>query len=229
MATKRKAKKSPDTHKKRTYSKENQIRVKESGAIQDEIILVIALVVSVLLFLSNFDLSGKVGYYVSLFLFGMIGLEAYILPFMIFFITAFHISNMGNRKAGRKILSAFVFFVALAALIQLITTPYDLATKITDYYTISSNDRTGGGIIGGIFVMIFCGLFDEFATYIILIAALVIAVIVITGKAIFTYLANKSKSSLEERKEYQKHVCGQKPLQWLLVSRDACGPGCFDV
>ena len=204
MATKRKAKKSTDTHKKKTYSKENQRRVKESGAIQDEIILVIALVVSVLLFLSNFDLSGKVGYYVSLFIFGMIGLQAYILPFIIFFLTAFHISNMGNRKAGRKILSAFVFFVALAALIQLITTPYDEVTKIIDYYTVSSNDRTGGGIIGGIFVMIFCGLFDEFATYIILIAAMVISVIVVTGKAIFTYLANKSKSSLEERKEYQK-------------------------
>ncbi|MDF2943861.1 MAG: cell division FtsK/SpoIIIE [Herbinix sp.] len=205
MATKQKTKtkKTSNTHKKK-YSAEKQISMKESGAMQDEIILVIALVVSVLLFLSNFDLSGTVGKWVSSFIFGMIGVEAFILPFIIFFLTAFHLSNLGNRRAGRKILSSFVFFVAMAALIQLISTPFDGETPIYSYYTLSSSGRTGGGIIGGILVMILCGLFDTVATYIILIATMAIAVIVITGKAIFTYLANQSKNSLEERKEYQK-------------------------
>jgi S-DNA-T family DNA segregation ATPase FtsK/SpoIIIE len=203
MAPKRKTRKSSNTHKKK-YDAEKQRSMKESGAMQDEIILVVALVVSVLLFLSNFDLSGIVGEVVSSFIFGMIGVEAYILPLIIFFVTAFHLSNLGNPRAGRKILSAFVFFVALAALIQLISTPFDATTKIYSYYLISSADKTGGGIIGGILVMIFCGLFDWVATYIILIAIMAISVIVITGKAIFTYLAGKSKNSLEERKEYQK-------------------------
>jgi S-DNA-T family DNA segregation ATPase FtsK/SpoIIIE len=203
MAPKHKTKKTLNTHKKKNTT-QKQISMKESGAMQDEIILVIALVVSVLLFLSNFDLSGTVGKWVSSFIFGMIGLEAYILPFIIFFLTAFHLSNLGNRRAGRKILSSFVFFVALAALIQIITTHFDGDTPIYNYYMTSSNDRIGGGIIGGILVMILCGLFDEVATYIILIAIMAISVIVITGKAIFTYLANQSKNSLEERKEYQK-------------------------
>jgi S-DNA-T family DNA segregation ATPase FtsK/SpoIIIE len=101
-------------------------------------------------------------------------------------------------------LSAFVFFVALAALIELISNPYDNTTKIYEYYKFSSLDRNGGGIIGGILIMILCGLFDSVATYIILIAVMAIAIIVITGKAIFTYLAKKSKTSIEERKEYQK-------------------------
>jgi S-DNA-T family DNA segregation ATPase FtsK/SpoIIIE len=203
MAPAQKKRKTTNTRKK-SNSKENQKRVKESGALQDEIILVVALVISILLFLSNIDLCGKVGHAVSSFAFGMIGAEAYLLPFIIFFMTAFHISNMGNRRAGRKLLSSFVFFVALAAFIELVTNSYQPDTKIFEYFTNSISSRSGGGIIGGILVMIFCGLFEEVATYIIVIAIMLISIIVISGKAILTYIAKKSKNSLDERKEYQK-------------------------
>lgn len=203
MASGSNSRKSSNTQKKR-YQSEKQKRVHESGVVQDEIILVIALVVSILLFLSNFDLSGEVGKFVSGFVFGMIGVESYILPFVIFFVTAFHISNLGNRKAGRKVLSIIVFFVVLAAFIQLISAPYNKETKIFEYFMNSMEDRIGGGIIGGILVMIFCGLFDKVATYIILIAIMIICIIVITGKAIFTYLAKTGKNSFEERKEYSR-------------------------
>ena len=203
MASKQSTKKTSNIRKKK-YSKQKQVRVKENGAVQDEIILLIALVISVLLFLSNFDLSGAVGKLVSNSVFGLIGLEGYILPFLIFFLTAFHISNLGSKKAGRKILSALVFFVALASLIQLITSSYDDTKNIFDYYIDSSANKNGGGILGGIFVIIFCKLFDVVATFIIVIAIMLICIIVISGKAIFTYLANSSKKSFEERREYQK-------------------------
>jgi DNA segregation ATPase FtsK/SpoIIIE, S-DNA-T family len=202
MAPKQKTRKTSNTRKK-TNNADRKRNVKENGALQDELILVVALVVSILLFLSNFDLSGKVGQVVSSFTFGLIGFEAYILPFIIFFLTAFHISNLGNRKAGRKILSALVFFIALAALIQLIT-KYSSNLTILDYYLNSSKGKSGGGIIGGIFVMIFCTLFNKPATYVILIAVMLVSVIIITGKAILTHLVNKSKNSIEERMEYQR-------------------------
>ena len=208
MAPKQKSKKTTEAQKRKKSrersNRENQQRVKESGAVQDEIILVVALVVSILLFLSNFNLCGAVGKVFSGFVFGMIGAEAYILPFVIFFLTAFHISNMGNKRAGRKIMSACVFFVALAALIELITNSYQSSTKIFEYYTNSMDNKSGGGIIGGILVMLFCSLFAEVATYIILIATMLITVIVISGKAILTLIAKESKNSLKERKEYQK-------------------------
>ena len=203
MASKEKTKKTTNTRKKRSNTVQNTT-IKENGVIQDEIILVVTLVVSILLFLSNFHLSGKVGKVFSSFIFGMIGLEAYILPFVVFFGTAFYISNLGNRIAGRKIMSALICFIALTALIQLITTPYDPAMKIFDYYIKSSQIRGGGGIIGGILVMILCGLFEPIATYIILIAVMIISIIVITGKAIFTFIAKKSNASLKRRREYHR-------------------------
>ena len=202
MAPAQKKRKTTNARKKSNQIDKNNI--KENGAIQDEIILVIALVISILLFLSNFNLSGKVGEVVSSFFFGMIGALAYLLPFIIFFMTAFHISNMGNRRAGRKLLSAFVFLVALTAFIELVAHSYQPDTKIFEYFLNSMKSHGGGGIIGGILVMIFCGLFEEVATYIILIAIMLISIIVITGKAILTYIAKKSKSSLQDRKEYQK-------------------------
>jgi S-DNA-T family DNA segregation ATPase FtsK/SpoIIIE len=202
MAPKRKTKKTSNTHKKKIDA-ERKKSVKESGAIQDEIILVIALVISILLFLSNIRLCGSVGEFISSFVFGLVGAVAYIIPFVIFFIIAFYISNIGNKRAGRKIISALVFFAALAALLQMITDP-SKDINILDYYLASSKGRNGGGIIGGILAKLLCSLFDKVATYIILIAIMIISIIVITGKAIFTYIASKSKSSLEERMEYQR-------------------------
>lgn len=203
MAPKQNTRKTTNRQKKRNTTPSRQ-NIKEKGALQDEIILVIALAVSILLFLCNFDLIGPVGKIISALIFGLVGLVAYILPVIVFFITAFHISNPGNRRAGRKILSAIVFFVSLSSLIQLLTQGEETGSKsVFEFFTISSEERTGGGFIGGIFAKLLCEIFDKVGAYIILIALMLITVIIITGKAIFTYLAGKGKVALEERKEYQ--------------------------
>ena len=212
MASKRNTKKSSNTRKKKIDQK-TQRRMKEEGAMQDEIILVFTLVISILLFLSNLNLSGKAGKFVSDIVFGMIGVEAFLLPFVVFFVTAFHLSNPGSKRAGRKIISVFVFLIALAAFIELVTNGYVESLKIFDYYTNSSNNRNGGGIIGGILVMLFAGLFDTVATYIILIAIMIISMIVITGKAVLTQLARVGKSTMEERIEYQRLKREQKEAE----------------
>lgn len=193
------------SNKQKRQSVSSKQNIKESGAMQDEIILVIALAISILLFLSNFNLIGVFGRIVSSLIFGLVGLIAYILPLIVFFITAFHISNMGNRRAGRKILSAIAFFVALASLIQLITQGEEtIVNSVFDFYTVSSKERTGGGFIGGIVAKLLCEIFSRLGAYIILIALMLITFIIITGKAILTSLAGKGKEAFEGRKEYQK-------------------------
>lgn len=201
MAPANNTRKSSNSQKNRNSTKQSS--VKERGAVQDEIILVVALVVSVLLLLSNFNLCGAAGKLVSDIFFGLFGGVTYIIPFIIFFTTAFYISNIGNHRAGRKLISATVFFIALAAFIQMLS---DSSTdiRVWEYYTKSSANRNGGGIIGGLLAWILCKLFAEVATYIILIAIMAITIILITGKAVFTYLANKSKASIKERMEYQR-------------------------
>lgn len=206
MASKKSTSKSTvkkSTAKKKTVNnkKKNIENTQQNEQVHDEIILIVALVISILIFLSFFNLSGVAGKYVSGFLFGMIGLVAYLLPIILFFGTAFRISNMGNRAAGRKLLSAIVFLIMLMALIQLISEPYNDNTKIYEYYLNSSKNRNGGGIIGGIIVMLLCQAFDVTATYIILIAIMLISLIIITGKVLFIYMAKKSKHSMEDRRQ----------------------------
>lgn len=201
MASKKSTTKSGARKRTVNNQKKNIENTKQNEQVNDEIVLIVTLVISILIFLSFFDLSGIVGQYVSGFLFGMVGMVAYLLPVILFFGTAFRISNMGNRAAGRKLLSAAVFLVMLMALIQLISEPYNESTKILDYYLNSSKNRNGGGIIGGIIVMLLCQAFDVTATYIILIAIMLISLIVISGKAIFLYIARKSKHSLEGRRQ----------------------------
>jgi len=209
MAPKRKKKKTANNQRTKIkaikVSSKNKKSVKENNTMQDEIYLIIALVVSVLLFLSNFNLVGMFGRVVSGIIFGLIGVEAYILPVIIFFITAFYISNKGNRRAGRKILSAFVFLIALASLIELLTQMEALSTyNILEYYNASSESHLGGGLIGGIFGKLLLELFGKVGSYIILIALMLISVIVITGKAILIYIAGKSNVAIREHIRQQK-------------------------
>lgn len=199
MVSKSKSKSKNKNKKKQTS------QASAENAVRDDIILIVTLLVSVLLLLSFFNLSGPVGRFVSSFLFGLIGLQAYLLPFLLFFGVAFIISNLGNKAAIRKFVSALVLVIALAGIIELLTSPYVKGSmNILDYYKVSSQTHKGGGIIGGILVLFLCGLFDVPATYVILIAIMIIAIIVMSGKALITFIAKKSKSSLEEKIENQK-------------------------
>ena len=201
MASRKRAgRKSSSVKKTENVRKNRKEKSKQNSVVREEIILIITMAISVLLFLFFFDVGGPLGKYVSKFLFGMIGLLAYVLPFALFFGVAFYLANRGNSAAGRKIMSAIVFFIALASIIQLITVPYDPEMKIYEYYLHSSGNRIGGGIIGGILVMILCSISDITVAYIILAAIMLISLIVITGRAIFLYIAKKSKHSLEARR-----------------------------
>lgn len=167
----------------------------------NEITLIITLVISLLLILSNFDLSGAVGKTINRFTFGLFGFMAYLLPFFLFFGIAFYIANRGNRIAIRKLISAVSLGVVFTALIQLLIIGYSPSVKLTEYYTNSADLKSGGGIIGGFLCGILYPLFGTVGTYIILIALMIIFIMFITGKALLSYLSSKSGDSLRQMKE----------------------------
>ena len=68
-------------------------------AIRNEIILIAFLALSVILFLCNFGIVGKIGDAVSTFMFGVFGLMAYVMPVILFLAIAFGVSNIGNNIA----------------------------------------------------------------------------------------------------------------------------------
>lgn len=194
-------KKSVTNSKQRQQERESII---SHGTIQDEIILVITFVVAIVLFLSNFGLCGTIGGIFSNFFFGCIGFLAYLLPLFLFFGIAFYISNIGNKLAIRKIIAGAAFVISLAALIQLVSTPYESNMKVLQFYTEAYQNHSGGGILGGLLMLLVCKPFDVVGGYIILIALLTITITLMTGKAMFTYLVKRTNASYASRKEYQR-------------------------
>ena len=118
--------------------------------LHDEFVLMGTLVISVLLFLSNFQMSGKVGDVINNITFGLFGMLAYLLPFALFFLVAFYIANKGSRLLPGKLLSAAGMIIMVAAFLQMVSGNMTEETKFFESYTISAAERNGGGLLGGL-------------------------------------------------------------------------------
>ncbi len=194
----------PKSTSSKNYTNQKAKDNSNKTVFHDEITLVITLVISLLLLLSNFNLSGKVGELINSFTFGLTGFLAYLLPIFLFFGVAFYIANRGNKEAIQKLISIFLLFIVLSALIQLIFSESIGSDKIIDFYQSSAKAKNGGGVVGGIICKLLYPLFGTVGSYIILFALLIICLMFITGKTLFAYLGSKSKDSLElmmERKQ----------------------------
>lgn len=192
------------TKKKRSSnerSKNNEKLIREEQeTLIDEVILVITLLVSLLLILSYINLCGPIGNGINFVVFGLFGILAYIFPFALFFMVAFSLSNRGNRIAKQKLYSGIALLFIISSMIQLFS-GYDKEVNWLSYFEISANHKTGGGLIGGTLVKIFCPLFGTIATAVILIALFVICFMLITGKALLSYLAKLGSESIEYHRE----------------------------
>lgn len=171
---------------------------------QDEIILICSLVGCILVLLSIFNLCGSFGKWVNQLFFGLFGVITYIMPFGVFIGVAFYISNRGNRKAKRKLISVLALLVVLMALMQLMYAPYDRSMNIGDYYKVSSNSKLGGGMLGGTISSLLCSFLDEIGTFVVLIGIGALLVMFITEKLLFAHLGKKGAKRMQMMKERQQ-------------------------
>lgn len=172
--------------------------------LSNELVLLITLVVSVLLFLSNFSLSGKVGEVINQVTFGLFGVLAYLIPFFLFFGIAFYLANReDNKRYIIKLIASIGLFTVIAAVIQLVfgdTTNVELL----QYYKNCAETKSGGGLLGGFLCWILIPLFGKVGSYVVLIALAVLCIMILTGKALFALLAEISGKEMEKQKELHK-------------------------
>lgn len=187
------------TKKKNTKSrpKKNQ----QNKEIRGEIITLVTLAVCILLVLSNFGIGGAAGEAVSSVLFGLFGFMAYILPLVIFGLTAFFVSNSGNAHAYVKIGAGIVLFLLVTAILELIFHSYTPGASLLSYYAESSKYHNAGGLAGGCLVSLLCPLIGEIGTYVVLVVLSIICVILITEKSLLAPLGRQSRKAYEEAKK----------------------------
>ena len=187
--------------KRRKSTKSRPKKNQQNTEIRGEIIILAMLAVCILLVLSNFGLGGTAGEAVSSVLFGIFGFMAYLLPFALFGITAFLISNKGNAHAYVKIAAGVVLFLLFSAILELIFHSYTPGASLLSYYRESSRYHNAGGLAGGCIVSLLCPLIGEIGTYVVLIVLSVICVILITEKSLLAPLGRQSKKAYEEAKK----------------------------
>ena len=139
------------TRKKKTTRKKSS-KNQASTSLNSEILILVMFAVCVLMLLSNFGVIGIAGSAISSVLFGFFGVMAYILPFLLFGVVAFGISNKGNTHAYIKIAACVALLFAICAFFQLVMHPFDAKESLWSYYQYASDYRKAGGLTGGCLV-----------------------------------------------------------------------------
>lgn len=204
--TARKKSSSSRNSKQRTEFK-NLVTVDDS--IKDEAILLCILAVSILIYLALFGALSSFGKVISGLCFGIFGIISYIIPIVIFFSTAFYISNKGKGVAYIKVISAVVLVFIFTALSELMFDKGYTSDKITDYYSHCAEVKRGGGFFGGLVSHILTSAIGKPGTYILLIILAIVCIVLITEKSFFTGVRRGSEtiyySAKDNSERYREH------------------------
>ena len=182
------------SRKKNTKSEEEKkdsVKVNyKSNSLVCEITILITGAICVILFLSNFNLTGKVGVFLNQIMLGLFGFAGWMVPVFLFAGVWYILYHKTNTFVKLRVAGVIVDFIMFCGICQLISTPiYNPQTSILDYYN-KSIDGSGGGLIGGILYMGLYPTFGKAGAYIILIVTIIIGFILITGKSFLNALKN---------------------------------------
>lgn len=149
--------------KKKTGRKQTKKKKTEQSFLGEEIFVWVTLAVSILLLISNFGFGGNIGYHVSGVLKHGFGIVAYLVPFLLFGIVSFLISNKENRIAYIKSALVLVFMILTCTLLDLI--------------------HEMGGRLGSFIANLLIPAVGVAGTYVIVIICMIICGVIITGKS----------------------------------------------
>ena len=186
-----------------------------------EIFLWLVLAFSILLFISYLGFGGVVGQAVSSFFFGCFGTMAYLFPFLLFFMTAFLISNRSSHIARIKAMAAFALYLVACGLLELMMLGYTRGFALMEYYEAGARYKNGGGLIGGLFVNLFCPAIGVAGAYIMMIIMIIICVVLITQRSLFAGMKHQSTRVYRSAKEEQLRRREQEPAYFTVLPKEA--------
>lgn len=196
-----------------------------------EIVLWAVLALCIILFLSDvFGIGGKTGNAISRFFFGVFGVPAHIVPFVLFFFVAFLVANHGKMAAWVKGGAAFIMFMGISAFCELLSSRYDASRVFSDYYEVGSELREGGGVAGALLCRLFCSVFGYIGAWVCLFVLIVICAVIITERSLYDDLRGKgkkaysrAKSGSRERKERERLRKQQRARERMEQTENAGG------
>ncbi|MBS6395552.1 MAG: DNA translocase FtsK [Clostridiales bacterium] len=176
--------------------------VTEKGnGIWDEVLLVVILVASIFLFVSNFGFGGPVGKIMSNILFGLLGLFAYVFPLVVLILVLFSLANRESLAAVVKTAGAVLGCIALSALLHMITMSRAGAEGWMEIYSYCAEHKTGGGLIGGLLSGFLHDAFGTVGAYLILLGVLIICAVIVTERSFVKGMSKGSRKVYESARQ----------------------------
>ncbi len=169
-------------------------------SVYQEVILWVMLAVSIVLFVSNFGIGGKVGSLLSGVLFGLFGLLAYIFPILLFVGTVFILSNKRNKIAWIKVVAAVLFVCFLCLFLELVAGSADQYSPAAAY-AYGNKQRNGGGFFGGVLAWLICPNFGRVSAYVIDFIVLIITMVIVTERSAWIHVKHGGQRMYESAKE----------------------------
>ncbi len=205
MATK----KSTSTRKKSSSSSARSAAAKKRKKEQEfkeqvrmDLILIPFAAVSILLFISNFGIAGKVGAVLSSVMFGLYGVMAYVFPILLLVATLYLFLYIDDRIAIVKTVASVFIFHNISFIASLISGYTGL--NAIKAYRDASEGHNGGGFVGGLLYQIFVNAFGKVGAYIIAIVVILICLVIIFEKSFVRFVGKggvKTASSVKHGSE----------------------------
>ncbi len=193
--------------------KNNNKRNEELSPVQLDIVILIILAVSVLLFISAIGFCGILGVGLRFLMFGIMGMPAFAFPVILFFAGVYILVNKEKKQLKRQIIGLCGLFILICALCQIIMTGYDPSYSVIRCFIDSAYDHLGGGFIGGCIVQLLGMLIGVVGTYIVLIIGMVIFAIVITQKPLASMMKSETKEVYRKAKESRTQAIERKRIK----------------
>lgn len=170
---------------------------KYENTVIDEVLFLVSVAVTILLFLCNFHLIGKVGDTLSRVMFGLFGYMAYVAPLLLFLAVYFGMANLGNHVAAIKLVSGIIFFCMCCVLFSLIAGIDKAGAAIADYYRFSAEGHCGGGVLGGFLGKGMHNLLGTAGTVIIMGALMLVCLVLVTERSFVNGVKRGGKAVIE--------------------------------
>ena len=176
-----------------------QSPAQSASPLAREITFLVILVFGILSLMSLFHMCGFFGEMLGGVLFGLLGALAYIFPLYLIVASGLFISNQKNKKLRHKILFSIGLYWCLCGLFQWVVN--DPVQNVWEIYTVSSENRGGGGFFGGLLSFELAKALGRGGSLIVILALFLVFFMLISGKLFFASL-HRLYEEREEGKDY---------------------------
>lgn len=188
------AKKASHTKNTKSAPKRETTRMPESrerfgDSILDEVILIVIIVISAVVFISQITSKmGVVGQVIGGFFQGLLGISGVLLPVLVIIYCVWMLMSEERKWPLVRAFGGALFLLTVASAAYLfhpLNVSGDLGFAKKAMELFDSGSLTNGGLIGGLFGGGLFGLLDALGSVIVLLAMLVISIILATGRSFF--------------------------------------------